>query len=93
MHDKPIEIYMEKQKKEQAFSECKKQCSLILNVFGRNITVLLKKKVILSGLNVSQLLVILNYQLLYMKYTRKYLISLPTDDDKVLIFPKGSFLK
>ena len=41
-HDKPIEKYMDKQKYEQAVSECKKCRSLIKTVVGRNITVVSK---------------------------------------------------
>ena len=42
LHDKPIKIYIEKQKYEQEMIECKKWRSLIKTVVERNITVLLK---------------------------------------------------
>ena len=38
LHDKPIEIYMEKRKYEQAVGECKKWRSFIKTVVVRNIT-------------------------------------------------------
>ena len=45
LNDKLIGKYMEKQKYEQAISECKKWRSLIKTVVGRNITVLSSKKI------------------------------------------------
>ena len=91
---------MDKYRYEQSFSECKKCCSLIKTVFGRNITVLSINKLYTVWSEYGKIVKLLKYQLVQIKYLMfvmnmtlkqflekcgKYLSSLPTDNDENLI--------